>query len=50
MEWIVLVFIGWLFTLYGVVMLIMLGDILCPREELGYKCRRGSGQKCECEE
>lgn len=22
----------------------------CPREELGYKCRKGSSQKCECEE
>lgn len=22
----------------------------CPREELGYKCRKGTGQKCECEE
>ena len=22
----------------------------CPREEMGYKCRKDSGQKCECEE
>ena len=22
----------------------------CPREEMGYKCRKGSSQKCECEE
>lgn len=22
----------------------------CPREDMGYKCRRGLGQKCECEE
>jgi len=21
----------------------------CPREEMGYKCRKGSSQKCECE-
>lgn len=21
----------------------------CPREGLGYKCRRGTSQKCECE-
>jgi hypothetical protein len=21
----------------------------CPREALGYKCRRGSSVKCECE-
>ncbi len=22
----------------------------CPREEAGYRCRKESGQKCECEE
>lgn len=22
----------------------------CPREEMGYRCRRGTSQKCECEE
>lgn len=22
----------------------------CPREEAGYRCRRESGRKCECEE
>lgn len=21
----------------------------CPREKLGYRCRRGSGYRCECE-
>jgi hypothetical protein len=22
---------------------------VCPREKLGYNCRRGSGIKCDCE-
>jgi hypothetical protein len=25
------------------------GKARCPREKLGYNCRRGSGMKCECE-
>ena len=47
MEWIVLgISIGLIVT----TIITALTAKPCPREELGYKCRKGSSQKCECEE
>jgi len=37
--------IGMLVASYGP---ISTSDI-CPREKLGYRCRQGSGIKCDCE-
>ena len=51
MEWIVLgISIGLIVTTIITALTAKPSAKPCPREELGYKCRRSSSQKCECEE
>lgn len=47
MEWIV---VGISIGLIVTTIITALSAKPCPREEMGYKCRKGSSQKCECEE